>query len=81
MKNMQINAFISCILCIYLYKCDHKCMLSWFKMIKKVVFMYKIIVFYFHDLIKIYDILSSKKYFFLNYKMKFLFISHFKCIY
>ena len=32
-ENVKINAFISFMLCIYFYNDDHKCMLSWFKMI------------------------------------------------
>ena len=32
--NMQFHALISCILCIYSLKYNHKCMLSLFKMIK-----------------------------------------------
>ena len=47
--NMQMNAYSSCILCINFY--NYKCMLSWFKMIKMIIFLLKRIFLIFHDLI------------------------------
>ena len=38
--NMQFHALISCILCIYSLKYNHKCMLSWFKMTKLIISMF-----------------------------------------
>ena len=52
---MQTHAFISCILYNYFYKYDNKCMLSWIKIIKIIIFMFKRIFLIFHDLIIFYE--------------------------
>ena len=44
---------ITYILCIHFYRYDHKCMLTWFKMIKMIIFMFKRKYLIFHILTKI----------------------------
>ena len=56
---MQIHAFISYILYINEYKYDHQYMLSWFKIIKMIIFKLKRIFLIFHDLITFYEHLMT----------------------
>ena len=79
--NMKIYAFIECMLCIYFYNYAHKWMLSWFKIIKMIIFLFKRIFLIFHILMTFYENFIKLIYQennLLRHKMNFLFIYNLK---
>ena len=74
--NMQINVLMLYILCNYAYKNNHKCILSWFKMINMIVSLFIRLFLIFHDLMTFCENFMALIYQennFLRYKMNYLF--------